>query len=76
MGRVIYLLKRLVLGIKRIKMATKETEQRILELCSDYKKKMERLVKKSKGAVTGISLQFGDAPPIVIAGEMKEEGEK
>ena len=50
----------------------KKIDSKILKISADFKKKMQRIVDKDDG-ITGISLQFGDDPPILIAGEKKKD---
>ena len=46
---------------------SKAQQKRIDAICKKYQRSMQKLVEKPGSSMTGVSLQFGDDPPIVIA---------
>jgi len=48
---------------------TKAQKRRIHAACRKFKREMQDMIDKSKGGVTGMSMQVGNRPPVLIAGK-------
>jgi len=42
-------------------------EEEIIKIAKRFKRKMQKIVKDSKGGITKITIQIEDEPPVIIA---------